>query len=209
MLPALLRLTESADATRRAVAAYALGSVARGIDDAVDALLRLTHDESCDAETGGQIVVAYAMTALGEIGRQGDRVVPRLVELFDTFEEYDCDMGYGGPHQRQVEALLPFHGEAVAAVPTIVHCLERSLEEDFDSWNEGAVLRCCGDWGRRRVLRYPVLEKLEAARVEYELREESEWIDEEDDEDEVDEVSLEREERESEFQRTIRAIRGS
>src|SRR5262249_53871037 len=87
-VPVLLRLTALPEAQRRAAAALALGGVAGGIDVAVDRLLELTHDTyEVDRIYKGHIVAGVAMTALGEIGRQADRVVPRILDMFDSFEE--------------------------------------------------------------------------------------------------------------------------
>jgi hypothetical protein len=58
--------------------------------------------------------------ALGSIARCPERVVPRLIELVDAFEEYDPDQSYHGEHERVTQALAAFGPAAASAVPTLI-----------------------------------------------------------------------------------------
>jgi hypothetical protein len=63
---------------------------------------------------------AEIITALGNIGKFGDLVLPRLISLLDGFKEYDPDYCYHGEHERVVDALRAFGPAAAAAVPTLI-----------------------------------------------------------------------------------------
>ena len=64
--------------------------------------------------------VGYAILSLGRIGLEGNRVVPRLIELLDEFEEYDPDFEMYGKNKRVVNALGGFWAEAASAIPALV-----------------------------------------------------------------------------------------
>lgn len=212
-MPVLQQLTESPQGQRRAAVAYALGGVGRDVDDAVEPLLKLTHDRHADEDGyGGHIVAGCAMSALGRIARRPDLVVPRIAEMFETFEEFDSDMGYGGSHARQCDALEAFGSAAAAAVPTLVDYLERCLASDPEEWNDDDVLDLLGSLGPSAADALPVLEKSDRAWQEYCLREEALWDEEEDEDDEdcedEDDAADDEEEEESAYRRAIRRIRG-
>jgi len=57
---------------------------------------------------------------LGQIGKEPESVLPRLIELLDTFEEYDPDWSYHGEHERVVQALRGFGTAAAVAVPALI-----------------------------------------------------------------------------------------
>jgi hypothetical protein len=206
----LLRLTKSPDGQRRAAAAYVLGGVARGMDEPVGPLLELTYDKHADEQGyGGHIVAGCAMTALGEIGRQPEQVVPRILEMFDTFEEFDSDMGYGGIHARQVEALKRFGRAAVSAVPVVTRCLEQRLIEGVDQWNDGDLLELLRGFGRDATPALPVLRQLDIARQNYHRQEEQDWDEvEEGNGGDTYENAADGEREESQIRKTIRAIEG-
>jgi hypothetical protein len=209
-LPVLLQLTASSDGPRRAAAAYALGGIARNIDDAVGQLLELTHDPYVDEHGyGGHLVAGYAMTALGNIGRQSDRVVPRLVEMLGTFEEFDSDMSYGGNHARLVAALQQFGRPPATVIPAVIACLERSLSEGIDDWNDKDLLELLTSIGPDASSALPVLEKLAIA-DEQQRREAEEREREDYDEDEADDATnTATDDDESSIRKTIRAIGGT
>ena len=210
-IPILLQLSESPEGPRRAAAAYALGGVARGIDDAIGRLLEMTYDECADEDDYGHLVAGCAVTALGEIGRQPDRVIPRFMEMFDTFEEFDVDMGYGGCHARLCEALKSFGAAASSAIPVLIRTLERGLTTDAEEAYDGDILDLLGSFGPAAIEAIPVLEKLDRAREEYLYREQCEWEEDEDDDyddDDQCEDTPDDSEEESEFRETIRRIRG-
>jgi hypothetical protein len=165
-IPELLRLTAHDDAERRAAAAFALGGVARNSDDAISRLLQLTLDESVNYQ-GGYIVAGYAATALGEIRRHADCVVPRLAEMLATFQEFDPDMEYGGRHARIAEALLQFGPAAAAATSTIIERLETYLDgnEDLEDASDGELTRLLRAIGPEARSALPVLRSLLATVV--------------------------------------------
>lgn len=207
----LLRVSTASEGQRRAAAAFALGGVARGLDVAVDRLLELTHDTHKDElGYGGHIVAGVAMTALGKIGRQPDSVVPRVSEMFDSFEEFDSDMGYGGNHARQVEALTGFAPAPALVMPVVIACLERRLNEGMDHWNDDDLLSLLRSYGAEAKSALPVLEKLAAAEDDLRQREAETW-DNEDDEDFDDANAGESDSHsdDSPIRATIRAIANS
>lgn len=90
----------------------ALGQCGR-TSQTVDSLLKRL--DSSDQQKCGEIILA-----LGAIGLCGERVIPRLIELLDTFEEYDPDWCYHGEHQRIVQALRGFGTSAASAIPALI-----------------------------------------------------------------------------------------
>lgn len=139
------RFSTSGDEEQRAMAAAYLCELLPDKDEAVDRLLALSHDESSE-------VVGLAIAGLGQSARQPARVVPRLAELLEGFEEYDPDMGYGGDAARVCEALKRFGGDAAPAVPALAAYLQRRAEGNdprYDDWNFPSevldVLEAVGD----------------------------------------------------------------
>jgi hypothetical protein len=88
----------------------------------VDRLLELTHDHPW--------VVGHAINSLARLRGEPDRVVPRLIQLVDEFDEYDPDEGYGGRHARVCRAIEAFGPAAAAAVPRLAAELRRELSDD-------------------------------------------------------------------------------
>jgi len=107
----------------------ALGKCGRTVET-VDCLLqRLAADDS--GKTGAIIF------ALGNMGIESARVVPRLTEMLDTFEEFDPDECYHGEHERVVQALRGFGPAAATAVPSLIRHI---WMEPGDYWTEARVL---------------------------------------------------------------------
>ncbi|MEM0927402.1 MAG: hypothetical protein AAGJ83_15255, partial [Planctomycetota bacterium] len=208
----LIDLAGSKEVFRRAAAARALGGVARGRDEAVDTLLALTHDTGQTEGDSGHLVAGCALTALGEIGRQPDRVVPRLVELLEVYEEFDCDMGYGGGHARICKALEEFGHAAEPVLPWVAKYLESWVDRDMEHWYSEDVLQLLCAIGPKARVVLPNLEKLDQAWQVYIVRadaeEQASWEQfEDDDDDEYEDEELDAEPEESPFARVILTIR--
>ncbi len=187
-LSVLLGLTSSGEGQRRAAAAMALGGVARGIDDAIESLLRLTHDTHPDEEGhNGHIVVGNAISALGKIGRRPDLVVPRLIELFDTYVEFDPDEEYGGRNSRICGALQEFGHAAAPAIPRLIAHLESALSHNPEDWFEQDVVKLLATFGPTAIDAVPVLERTDRMLVEWNRQQELDF-DEDEDEDSVNGV---------------------
>jgi len=113
-----------------------------------------------DPNRTGEIIVA-----LGELGREPQRVVPRLAELLDSFEEYDPDWSYHGEHERVVQALSVFGAEAAPAIPALVRHIwtgpekywteDKKLQERPEP--DEAVIKFLGELGPAASSALPVL----------------------------------------------------
>jgi hypothetical protein len=91
------------------------------------------------------------------------RVIPALLEAFDSFEEYDPDETYDGEHERVCEVLVAF-GRASAPVATL---LTRYLNEWLDRQEQDKiwpkdVFRVLEAIGPAAALALPVLWRLRA-----------------------------------------------
>ena len=160
VVPTLLRVTRSPQPGHRAAAAHAIGYVGKGLDDAsirqlVKRMLEMTEDHPW--------VAGRAIGALGDLGAEAGRVVPRLVELFDAFPEFDPDENYGGRHARACRALAGFGPAAAPAVPRLVAGLRRELAEDPSEGCPDLVstLRAIGPAAAEAL---PLLQQLNALR---------------------------------------------
>jgi hypothetical protein len=127
VIPTLLRLTHSPHPGHRAAAAHAIGHVGKGLDDGslrplVDRMLELTEDHPW--------VAGRAIDALGHLAAEPERVVPRLVELFDNFEEFNPDEAYSGRHARVCRALEGIGPAAAPAVGRLVAELRREVPRE-------------------------------------------------------------------------------
>jgi hypothetical protein len=99
------------------------GRVWYGLVDALGKCARTSETVNCllarldSADTGmrGEIILA-----LGNMGIEAERVVPRITEMLDTFEEYDPDWCYHGEHERVVYVLRGFGPLAATAVPALI-----------------------------------------------------------------------------------------
>lgn len=119
----LLAIANREGSLARAAAIAALGRVTQGTDVAVDPLLALSR--SPENEVRGN-----ALTALGDIGRQPEKVVPRLIEAFEDYQEKDPDWTYYSAHERVVRALQAFGAAAAPAVPALAARILRDDEPD-------------------------------------------------------------------------------
>jgi hypothetical protein len=160
VVPTLLRLTHSPHPGHRAAAAYAIGHVGKDLGDVsirplVDRMLEMTEDHPW--------VAGRAIDALGRLGAEPERVVPRLVELFDGFKEFDPDEAYGGRHARVCRALEGLGPAAATAVPRLVAELRRELSEQEA---EGSVdlVSALGAIGPAAAPALPLLKQLQADR---------------------------------------------
>jgi hypothetical protein len=105
-------LAENAEESVWYAAVVALAETAQ-TEETVSCLLG--HLDHAGPEKTGVIIVA-----LGSIAKAPERVVPRLIELVDAFEEYDPDQSYHGEHERVTHALAAFGPAAASAVPTLI-----------------------------------------------------------------------------------------
>lgn len=143
----LLAIATRDDSPVRSAAITALGQAAKGTDVAVDPLLALSINPDPKAR-------GAALTALGDIARQPDKVVPRLIEAFEDYQEEDSEWLYYSQHERVVRALQAFGEAAIPAIPALVARVRR--EDELD---KGVIetLRKLGPAAREAL---PVLEKL-------------------------------------------------
>ena len=90
--------------------------------EATDRLLRMTRGDRYEV---GEAILATVKLAPLDAGR----VVPRLVELFDEFEEFDPDYQYEGRHERVCRALAAYGPLAAPAVPRVMQYLRDALAD--------------------------------------------------------------------------------
>jgi len=102
-----------------------------------------------------------AISCLGRIGLMSERVVPRLIELLDEFEEPDPDYSYHGDHERVVEALRYFADAAKPAISKLLEHVWTAPEQSCNSNGESAaeqpnpdeaVIRFLGDLSAHEAL---------------------------------------------------------
>jgi hypothetical protein len=108
-----------------------------------------------------------AIEALAYFRHFASRVVPVLIDAFDTFEEYDPDWTYGGDHERVCWALRKFGPDAVPAVPRLVRYLDEWLEqsEKEQPWPKD-VFGLLATIGPRAAAALPALDRLRALESE-------------------------------------------
>ena len=112
----------------------ALASVGRDRDDALRRVLELAAprpprwraEESYPGHRDDEVMYerGVAIDALRHFRRFAGRVVPVLVDAFDTFEEYDPDWSDHGEHGRVCWAFEEFGPDAVPVVPRLVRYLD-------------------------------------------------------------------------------------
>jgi hypothetical protein len=104
-----------------------------------------------------------AIEALAHFRHYASRVVPVLIDAFDTFEEYDPDWTYGGEHERVCWALRQFGPDAVPAVPRLVRYLDEWLEQSEKErpWPKD-VFGLLATIGPRAAAALPALDRLRA-----------------------------------------------
>jgi len=144
----LLAITARQDSPVRAAAITALGRVTRGTDVAVDSLLAASASQ--DLQVRGA-----ALTALGDIGRPPEKVVPRLIEAFEDYQEKDPDWLHYSKHERVVRALQAFGVAAAVAVPALTARVRRR-DDELDK----GVIETLGKLGPAAREALPVLEML-------------------------------------------------
>jgi hypothetical protein len=127
----------------------ALGAIAK-TTATVDFLLGFIGQ----ADKQGPVILA-----LGEIGREPDKVLPRLIELLDTFEEYDPDLSYHGEHERVVQALRGFGPAAAVAVPALIRHIRTG---PAPSEPDEEVIRFLGELGPLAKAALPALLEVRA-----------------------------------------------
>lgn len=159
-LPAAMALTHSIHPRHRAAAAGVLAALAKDappneVRACVDRLLAMTTDHAW--------VVGRAIDALGALHAMPEAVVPRLIELFDAFEEFDPDEGYGGEHARVCRALAAFAAAAAPAVPRLLTALRGALEAEPDTVPQD-LIAALGRIGPAAGAALPELKRLAAAR---------------------------------------------
>ena len=109
--------------------AMAIGEIAI-TTDSVSLLLEATYSLEEDR-------VAAAISSLGQIGLEAERIVQRLVELLAVFSEPDTDWSYHGANSRIVDALKGFGAHAHIAIPTLI---DRVWMEPEGSYNTKGTL---------------------------------------------------------------------
>lgn len=144
----LLAIAAREDAPVRTAAITALGRVTRGTDVAIDPLLAVSASQAPQ-------VRGASLTALGDIGRQSEKVVRRLVEAFEDYQEKDPDWLHYSKHERVVRALQAFGVAAAVAVPALMARVRRR-EEELDK----GVIETLGKLGPAAREALPVLETL-------------------------------------------------
>lgn len=149
-VPALLARA-TADGPFQCSMIVALGKVARGNDGVVAPLLALSRH--ADVWVRGA-----ALTALGDVNRRPELVVPRLVEAFADYAEPNPDYTYGSAHERVVEALRQFGPDAARAVPALVARVRRDEGGETDT----GVIKTLGAIGPAAAAALPALEALAA-----------------------------------------------
>jgi hypothetical protein len=148
---ATLLARTGADCPTRAACLSALGRVAAGDESVVRPLLALSRDAE-------MWVRGLAITALGDVARRPDIVVPRLIEAFADYEEPDPDCTHGSAHERVVDALGAFGPAAAAAVPALLARLKRNGGDEVDL----GVVKTLGAVGPAAAAALPALEALMA-----------------------------------------------
>lgn len=164
----LLEGTHSPDEHKVVACIVALGGVTRGTDVAIERLIELTRHPR-------DIVQGVAISALGDVACRPELVVPYLISLIDTFEEYDCDMRYGGEHARIAYALAQFGPAAAAAMPWILGRLRSpSAGRGEDGDPESSDLELLMAIGPAASSALPILEEW---RREFERQDDEEFVE--------------------------------
>jgi hypothetical protein len=161
LLPAGMALTRSPRPGHRAAGATVVGALSR--DGATPDEARAAVERLLELSSDHPWVAGRAIEMLGHLHAMPRVVVPRLIELFDAFEEFDPDEGYGGSHARVCRALARFGADAAAAVPRLARELRQSIAEDADTEPQDLVQALVAI-GPAAAEALPDLERLAAAR---------------------------------------------
>jgi hypothetical protein len=117
----LLRMAAAEHPARHA-AIVALGPVTRGTTAAVDLLVKL-------CEEGDEWLRGPAITALGEIACDPERIIPCLCRALEDFEDPDPDYHDYSSHMRATAALAAFGAAALPALPGLLKRIRREEGE--------------------------------------------------------------------------------
>jgi hypothetical protein len=105
----------------------------------------------------------WAIDALKFFTAFPDRVIPVLLEAFDSFQEYDPDLTYNGEHERVCEVLAAFGPAAAPSTARLTRYLEEWLDrqEQDKAWPKD-VFRMFEAIGPEAARALPVLWHLRA-----------------------------------------------
>lgn len=162
LLPAGMALTRSPRPGHRAAGATVVGALSR--DAAAPEVMRAAVERLLELTSDHPWIAGRAIEWLGHVHARPEVVVPRLIELFDAFEEFDPDEGYGGAHTRVGRALARFGSDAAPAVPRLVRELRQLLADDPDT-EPADLVEALGAIGPAARDALPDLERLAAARA--------------------------------------------
>ena len=96
-----------------------------------------------------------ALSAIEYFTSYPDECLPVLIEALETFEEFDPDEGYHGPHSRISDVIAHFGSDAeIAALP-----LARHLEDEPEEFATG-ILDCLASLGPAARDALPALQAL-------------------------------------------------
>ena len=124
-------------------AVIALGAVGRAREDVAEFLVDLSKSRPPQLRkySAGEGEYEYdhtmyeraaAIDALRFMTAFSSKVVPALIDAFDSFEEYDPDCSYSGNQERVCRALQAFGSAAAPAIPRLIKELEIALTADGD-----------------------------------------------------------------------------
>jgi hypothetical protein len=151
----------------------ALASVGRDREEALRRVLELAEprpprwrtEESLPDHRFDEVMHerGVAIESLAHFRRFADRVIPVLVDAFDTFEEYDPDWSYGGEHERVCRTLQAFGRDAAPVVPRLVRYLEEwRTHPKAERTRPNDVFTLLASIGPAAVEALPTLERLRA-----------------------------------------------
>ena len=127
----------------REMALRAAGSIGRDRPDVIAWILPWAEPKPPKLVTAGEGEWTYeedsvmyergsAIDALAYSTRSAALTLPALIEAFNSFVEYDCDMGYGGENARVCDALRGLGPDAAPALPVLAAYLERWVSRETD-----------------------------------------------------------------------------
>ena len=157
------------DGYERGTCVWALGELAVSLES-VALLLQATYPPDGD-------LAGIAISSLGKIGLDAERIVPRLVQSIDDYTELDPDLCYQGSHSRVIEALKGYGTHARIAIPRLARRIwmdpppyyytagvrAESMDLDQD------VIKYLGSWGTAAREALPALLAARAAFIRREV----------------------------------------